>query len=40
MLREIYKIERLQYMEFIEIARALSYEICQATAIKSRLKTM
>ena len=34
------KLGDLQYMEYIEIARALSSDICQATAIRSRLKIM
>ena len=39
-IRDICKIRRLQYGEFIEIIRALSSDICQATAIRSHLKTM
>ena len=39
-LSDICKIGKLQHMEFIEIARALSSDIYQATSIRSRLKTM
>ena len=37
-LRDICKIRRLKYVEFIEISRTLSSEICQVTAFRSRLK--
>ena len=33
------KIRKLKYMEFIRIAMAPPSDICQATAIRSRLKT-
>ena len=35
---QILKKQILRDIEFIEIARALSPEICQATAFKSRFK--
>ena len=39
-LGDICKIRRLQYVKFIEITRALSSEIFQATAFRSHLKTI
>ena len=37
-LRDICKIGRLQYIDFIETTKALSSDICQATSIRSLLK--